>query len=130
MISAKMFKFLLVGVVGFFVDASVLVSLEKYVFGNYYISRVFSFSMAVFVTWLLNRNYTFNSSSVVTKRREYSRYLTVQIFGAVTNLAVFFVCLEVFPPFYGHALLFLALGAGFGMVVNFIGSAKWVFKGE
>jgi putative flippase GtrA len=68
----KIFSFGVVGGVGFVVDAGVLTLLSSKMGVNIYVSRLFSFTVAVFVTWMLNRKWVFNSDGprATTKANE------------------------------------------------------------
>ena len=83
----KIFSFGIVGGVGFAVDAGVLTLLSSKMGVNVYLARLCSFTVAVFVTWMLNRKWVFKADGprTTTKTNEYLSYLTVQIVGALIN---------------------------------------------
>jgi putative flippase GtrA len=122
--------FLLAGVVGFVVDGGLL-ALEVHVLHmNVYLARGISFAVAVTVTWLINRRLTFRSTraSEGGRGREYGRYLTVQVAGALVNLGVFSGLVAGVPSLRTLPIVPLAVGAVFGLVVNYAGSRYWVFS--
>jgi putative flippase GtrA len=122
--------FFLAGVVGFAVDSGLL-SLEVHLLHmDVYLARVISFAAAVTVTWLLNRRLAFRSarSPREGRGREYGRYLAVQIVGSLVNLAVFSALVAAFRLLHSLPIVPLAIGALFGLVVNYVGSRYWVFR--
>ena len=118
------FLFSSVGTVGFLVDAGILFVLIPY-FGPY-IARLFSFLVAVFVTWLLNRNFTFNSQNHGLS--EFKRYIASQSFGAGLNYFVYAIAIFSFEWMARFPLVALGLGSIAGLAVNFILAKKYVFK--
>ena len=95
---------------------------------NLYAARLASFAVAVTVTWALNRSWTFGQRGPAGARRSYVSYAVVQVTGALTNFLVYAVVLRLLAPTPANAVLALACGAGFGLVVNFTG-ARLVFAG-
>jgi putative flippase GtrA len=127
--SRRFAKFIAVGGVGFIVDAAVLTLAVGNFGASIYPARALSFSVAVFVTWLLNRTFVFDSvGRRVPIVAEYSRYLVTQIAGAFCNLAVFAALIEALPRLAATPVVPLAAGAVLGALVNYGGSAWWVFQ--
>lgn len=124
--------YLLVGAVGFVVDAVVLTLLVKLNIVDAYSARLLSFPPAVLVTWLLNRQLVFKSGARTFKSRtgEYGRYFTVQTLGALINLAVYMLCLALLPVLQQWPVIALAAGSAVALVFNFAGARYWVFRGE
>jgi putative flippase GtrA len=81
----------------------------------------------VLATWLLNRLYVFEPDKRASLAAEYGRYLATQIAGALTNLAVFVALIESIPRLAATPVVPLAIGALLGALVNYAGSALWVF---
>lgn len=129
MVSRRFVRFLLVGCIGFAIDAGVLVLALRHVTSSVYAARALSFSLAVFVTWLVNRTFVFAAGApgagIVT---EYGRYLATQVTGAVANLLVFVALIELMPRLADTPVVPLAVGAVAGALVNYAGSAWWVFR--
>jgi putative flippase GtrA len=119
-------KFAVVGGVGFAIDAGVL-TLAVRELSSVYTARAVSFACAVLVTWVLNRLYVFDPDKRASLAFEYGRYLATQIAGALTNLAVFVALVESIPRLATTPVVPLAIGAVLGAVVNYGGSALWVF---
>ncbi|MEO8536319.1 MAG: GtrA family protein [Betaproteobacteria bacterium] len=125
--SIRLLRFALVGAVGFVVDAGVLTAMLGSVTPSVYAARAVSFSVAVLVTWLLNRRFVFGPTQRQHAGAEYLRYLVTQVIGALTNLAVFFTLVAAFPVLTGRPVVPLAAGAVLGAIVNYWGSTLWVF---
>ena len=121
-------KFLVVGGIGFIVDAGVLTLALRHLTSSIYAARALSFSAAVVVTWLLNRTFVFSAGDSGALVGEYGRYLTTQIVGAACNLAVFVALIEAFPGLASNPVIALAVGAVLGALVNYAGSLYWVFR--
>ncbi len=120
-------RFALIGAVGFVVDGGLLVLLHTRGL-PLLAARLISFTVAVTVTWALNRRYTF------PHRRgrgfpEWRRYALVNGIGALVNLGGFFALLHRFPAWRAIPLLPLALAAGGGLIFNFWASRQIAFRG-
>ena len=126
----RLAAFATVGTVGFCVDAGVLTALVRYGGANPYAARVMSFAVAVVATWAMNRRFTFESDadSAMERASEYGRYLSVQVVGASANLAVYSVCLLIWPQLTAWLFVPLAVGSAVGLVLNFFGAKLWVFR--
>jgi putative flippase GtrA len=124
---AQLFRFGIVGIIGFCVDGGLLFVIMTFYNEPYFI-RLISFPAAVTVTWYLNRNWTFTSSSSrEIPQKEYQRYLMVQIVGAMTNYLFFLVTLKFIEQTPLGALFALAIGSLAGLLVNFLGAHHFVF---
>ena len=130
-LSYQITTFAIIGAAGFVVDGGVLTYLSVGIGVNVYVSRLISFTLASFATWLLNRKYTFRQSSDVpgfSRGREYSRYVIIQICGALINLGVFTWLVAANPALRIIPIIPLALGAGIALAFNFVGTRMWVFQ--
>jgi putative flippase GtrA len=129
MVSRRFARFILVGCIGFAVDAGVLVLALGQLTSSVYAARALSFTAAVFVTWLCNRTFVFVASgSGAAVVAEYGRYLVTQVTGALANLLIFVVLIELVPRLAATPVVPLAVGAVAGALVNYAGSAWWVFR--
>jgi putative flippase GtrA len=124
--------FLLVGAIGFIVDGGLLTFLVQGLERDVYSSRAISFVCATLTTWQLNRAIVFRANGALRANPgiEYGRYFLVQIFGALANLSVFFFLVTQYEVLLRLPIVPLALGACFGLVVNYTGARFWVFQGE
>jgi putative flippase GtrA len=117
-------KFVLVGGVGFGIDYGVLRLLVTGWDWHWALARIPSFALAVGVTWILNRAFTFGSSNRWIG--ESYRYLVTQSIGSAINLLVFSGIVMVFGA--GALFMPLAVGALAGLVSNFLMSKYVVFS--
>ena len=122
----RLFRFALVGGVGFIVDATVLTLLVNGLGYDHYASRAVSFSLAVTVTWLLNRRWVFQAGSPTG--REYSGYFAVQLLGAFINLGVYVLVIELVPALAAIPVVPLAVGSAVAMFSNFLLARRFVFR--
>ncbi len=122
--------FVVVGAVGFVVDACILATLvHGYQWGDY-TARLVSFAFAVTVTWLLNRSYVFTSTRTRNRRSEYTRYLTVQGMGMAINFLVYSLCIASNQLMDKWPVLALAVGSAVALIFNYAGARVFVFIGE
>jgi putative flippase GtrA len=126
----KLIYFTFVGGVGFLVDASILTLLSQYYGLNIYLARVVSFSSATMATWVLNRKIVFRQEVDPDrpKSEEYARYLLVQTTGGGVNLLIFTLLIMVTPSLESYPIIPLAVGAIFGLAINFTGVRYWVYS--
>ncbi len=122
-------RFVVVGGLGFVMDTSLLQVFLRLGLG-YYTGRIPSFLIACAVTWVINRLWTFKTGRQTGKARSAALYLSVQCVGWAANLAVYALCLYLFPWLkqWPSIMLPLVLGAAAGMVVNFLGSKHLAFR--
>jgi putative flippase GtrA len=119
-------RFLLVGTVGFAVDAAILLLLIHIGGMSRLWARIPSFLAAVTVTWLLHRNFTFsNANQVAPSIREWLRFTLANAFGNGANLAIYALLVGLFA---WEALPALAVASVAALGVNYGLSARWVFK--
>ena len=112
-------RFLLVGGIGFLVDATVLTVLTHFAGWTPWQARAVSFPAAVLVTWGLNRRYTFKGRGPERTSVEALLYFGIQTLGAIINLAVFSACLARFPQLRSVPALALAAGSIAALACNF-----------
>jgi putative flippase GtrA len=121
-------RFVAVGCVGFVVDGGILTILNS-IFGFALLqARLVSFSVAVTVTWILNRQQTFADRKDHRVVREWSRYAAVNALGALLNLGIFFWLLHQFKVLNNAPLVPLAIAALVALVFNFIASRQIAFR--
>lgn len=125
----QLVKFSLIGVIGFFIDGYTLIYLFNELDLNIVISRVISFSFAVLVTWFLNRTLTFTRNKQ-SKKIEYSKYLVVQVFGALINFSIFLSLIYIFKSLENMLLVPLGLGAIVSLFFNFYFTKVKVYNND
>ncbi|MGA2399057.1 MAG: GtrA family protein [Steroidobacteraceae bacterium] len=113
-------RFVLIGFVGFIVDASILHLLVSGAGARPIAGRVGSFFCASFVTWRLNRRYTFAGHSTGNGSfYEWLRYIWASGVGAAVNYSMFAVLVVTLPLVAATPTLGVAAGSLAGMIVNF-----------
>ena len=121
------FRFCVVGAIGFVTDAGMLaLLLENNV--SQYTARVLSFPVAVFVTWWLNRIWTFSQAGRAKTGKQIMRYFTVQCLGAAVNFMFYFALLQFIEPTAANAVFALAVGSAAALIINYLGSRFHVFR--
>ena len=125
----KLPGFLIVGTIGLLVDAAVLALLVfGFGWGNYS-ARLVSFSLAVTVTWVLNRNFVFSDGKRASRKEEYMRYLTMQGVGMALNYGIYSTCIILSERMNDQPLIALFIGSACAMVINYLGLRFFVFTG-
>jgi len=119
--------FLLAGSAGFLVDAAILTALVSLAGWSPYAARIVSFSVAVTVTWYLNRNFTFRDRPAQRIGHEYLKYAIVQGVGITINYGVFSVI--VFLSAHAARLPVLALvpASAVAMFATYLGMHRFAF---
>lgn len=93
---------------------------------GYYLGRLLSFLFAVWVTWRLNRRFTFQATQSVW--REWWRYLTVMTGGGLINLGAYTLLLQVLPEARWAPAIGVVAGSAAGMTFNFISAKYFIFR--
>lgn len=125
--ASSLFRFLIVGTIGFFTDTALVYAFVFQLGWHYVVSRFLSFSIAVGATLLLNRAWTFR----IVRDRPVSRsivYVVAQISGGAVNIAVYAASASAFPIFKSWLIIPLALGSGFGLLVTYSMSRYVAFR--
>jgi putative flippase GtrA len=123
-------KFVIVGGVGFVVDAGILTLLNSFYGFSLLQSRICSVSIALTVTWFLNRQQTFSDQRSRRAIREWGRYAAVNSFGAILNMGIFFWLIHRFDSFRELPLLPLTIAASIALIFNFFASKHIAFRRE
>lgn len=123
----QFFRFACVGSVGFVIDGGLLWLLTAQDV-NPYLARGISFPVAVVVTWLLNRAWSFRLARPSSKRGQFRRYFSVQVLGSLTNYAVYALWIASLGAAQVTVLTGFALGSAIGLIVNFIGARYYAFR--
>jgi putative flippase GtrA len=123
---ARFFRFVLVGGLGFAVDAGLLALLHHGAGADPFISRVFSIAGAALFTWRMNRAVTFGASPT-RQATEGLRYAIVAALTAGFNYLVYALALTLWPalPPVGAAVIATLIAMG----VSYIGYSRFVFGG-
>ena len=119
--------FSLVGAAGFVVDAAIVWALTRSG-ANAIIAQAIAFAVAVTVTWLLNRQFTFARHASPNRLREWMHYVAANSLGAVVNNGVYVLLVLTVAMFSKEPVLAVAAGSLAGLVFNFTASRAWVFR--
>jgi putative flippase GtrA len=128
-ISHQFAGFLVVGAVGFIVDGSLLMVMMKSAGLPALMARLISFSVAVTVTWLLNRLFTFRRRASGRRLAEWRRYVAVNGVGGLINLGIFALLAGPVPGLSMHPLIAFAIASAVALIFNFAGSRTFAFRG-
>jgi len=121
---SKAARFLLVGGLGFIVDAGMLALLVANGTGPF-TARIVSILLAMLVTWRLNRSMTFGASHD-GQLREVGRYIGVAATVAALNYAIYAGILVVMPTC--PPVLATAIATGLCTIASFFGYGKFAFR--
>lgn len=122
-------RFLVVGAVGFMVDAGLLIAMMHGAGLSPVSARLVSFSVAVTVTWLLNRLWTFRCHASDRPLAEWRRYVTVNGLGGLINLGTFALLAGPVPGLGVNPLIAFASASAVALIFNFLGSRTFAFPG-
>jgi putative flippase GtrA len=121
----QLFRFAVVGLLGFLVNAGIVEALVRPVGPAR--AQLLAFPVAASATWWLNRRYTFHASGRAWQR-EWFMYLAANGLGWLANNGAYFVCIAMYPLAHRHPALAVAAGSLAGMVFNFFLSKRYVFE--
>ncbi len=125
MLDNRLKKFVVVGGIGFLVDAAILTLLVSGLNWSHLESRFISFATAVSITWYINRTRVFVATT--NAKAEYARYVSIQLVGAAINLGVYFFVIAQIPGWGRWPVLPLACGSACAMFFTFVASKHFVF---
>ena len=119
-------RFLIVGAIGFLVDAVVLLLLVHVAGLSRVWSRIPSVLIAMTATWWLHRHFTFSwARETAPSHREWLRFVFANALGNGFNLGIYWIL--VGPAGWGimSALIVASVAAA---AINYAMSARWVFR--
>lgn len=123
----EVLSFGLVGVVGYFADVLVTMTLAGFL--GVYVARIPAFIAAATTTWVLNRKYTFkNNPSSRGLLIEYLHYLATMTLGLITNYLTYALVVGLLGGGVRIVPIAVAVGSLAGMAVNFVGAKKLIYK--
>jgi putative flippase GtrA len=127
-LSPSVVRFAIVGAIGFAIDGGVMQLLTATTGTSPLIARAFSFPLALSVTWVLNRAWTFPTGRVRALLSQYRRYLGVQIAGFIINYALFAALVQSGGIWQQQPLLALVIGGFVSMITTYALSRLLVFS--
>lgn len=123
-IARRLGGFALAGFSGFFVDAGLTELLASFGMSPY-LGRVFAVAVAIGVTYMINRNLTWKERRAPVPGRR-TRYLAVSLVSIAANYLTFAAALSLVLGL--RPVFAVAAGTGVGMVMNYFGYSRLVFK--
>lgn len=123
-------RFAGVGSVGFLIEAGIVTGLTQWAGWTAWHARMPSFTTAVLVTWILNRNTTFKGRGSKNLLAEALMYFGTQAGGAAINLLIFGIALQILPRLQSVPVFALALGSIGGLVFNYVVAATLIYSTE
>ena len=120
----KFARFLLVGGLGFVVDAGGLLLLTGQG-ADPFVARLASIALAMLVTWRLNRSFTFGPSRG-SQLGEATRYLSVALSVAALNYTIYALLLLAFPGC--PPVVATAVSTGICTLASFVGYGRVAFR--
>jgi putative flippase GtrA len=122
-------QFVLIGGIGFLIDAAGLYMVIQYAGLDAYTARFTTFPVPILATWLLNRRFTFREHNTSNKTREYSIYFLVQVCGLAFNFSVYSIAVYSSPFIMQYPIFAQAMGSIAAMVFNFYAVRRYAFTG-
>jgi putative flippase GtrA len=126
-VHSQFFLFSLSGVAGFVFDASIVWALT-YMAIDAIVAQGVAFSVAVTVTWWLNRKFTFSHLSDHHVFREWLRYISANSVGAIVNNGLYVILVLSVSVMTKHPVFAVAIGSLAGLSFNFTASRLLVFR--
>ncbi len=123
----RLARFLLAGSAGFTVDALLLSALVSGLHWSPYAARALSFSIAMIITWHLNRTLTFRDRTSPRMGPEFVRYVLVQIGGVVVNYGTFSALVTLSGQAQRWPVLALVPAAAAAMCFTYLGMHYYAF---
>ncbi|MBW1616033.1 MAG: glycosyltransferase family 2 protein [Deltaproteobacteria bacterium] len=117
-----------VGASGFVIDLSVYIGLQKLFNVNHILARGLSFWAAASSNWALNRKITFKTKTKSSKLKQWASFLIASLLGFSANFGIYYLLTGYVPFFKKHLIAAFIIGISFGLFINFILSASFVFK--
>ena len=116
------------GVLGFIVDAGVLIALVTGLHEDRFSAKIISFVCAATATWLFNRNFTFRGHRRHTRLGEWMRYMFAMSGGGVCNYIAFSALVLAFNFDKQWLVLPQIAGSIAGLGVNYLASRYWIYR--
>jgi putative flippase GtrA len=123
----KLLRFAIAGGIGFCVDAGLLALLLHTTPLGPFIARLIAIAIAMAVTWIFNRRFTFDKSRH-SLAVEGFRYGSVGITSAIVNYGIYAALLLAIPSLQPLAAMVFATAAS--MLFSFFGYSRFVFRSE
>lgn len=124
----EVFRFGVVGTVGFLMDATVL-TLAMFAGTGPWLGRAFSYLAGASTTFALNRAWTFRTADRSRPvAQDWSVFLLVNLVGFACNYGTYAALIAGVPLVRDFPILGVAAGSLAGMTGNFLLSRRYVFR--
>lgn len=120
-------RFAIVGALGFVADVGILYLTLHLGFG-YFSGRAISFLCAVWVTWSVNRRFTFSSRTSTSALKEGLRYIAAMSLGGLINYGAYTIVVMHIHGIPFLPLFAVAIGSIAGLIINYLTAKLWVFN--
>lgn len=120
----RLFRFALVGGIGFIVDVGLTLGLIHQG-ADPYSSRILGLALAMLTTWRLNRALTFGASDT-SQASEGVRYFVVAILTALLNYLIYaglLLSISGMMPVFA-----VVLATGVSMIASYLGYSRFAFR--
>ena len=127
----QLFYFLIVGSIGFIIDAGGVFLLSHMLDFSPILIRIPPFICAIFVTFYLNWKYTFSTASGaehIGLAKAVVKYMSANAASQGLNFAIYTGLVMGFSIFYNAPYLAVTLGSLSVMFLSFALSKYWIFK--
>jgi len=124
-ISAELLKYSIVGVLGVFLNLSLLFVLTEFAHFYYICSAVFAWFVASALNFCLDKVWAFKKKSEDGFFREYPRYILIMIISLVLNLGVLYFLTEVCGIYYMYSQ---SIGIFLLRSLTFSYNKLWTFR--
>jgi putative flippase GtrA len=127
-LAMQFLRFGMVGGCGFVVTTLVVYVTRPWI-GNY-LAIIPGFLIAVTVTWLLNRMWTFRGHGrrALPLHREWSLFVATNLAGFLINAGTYWTLIALSPLCAANPVIALLVGTLVGMFVNFAFARRVVFR--
>lgn len=124
---SEIVRFGISGIAGFIVDAGIVALFTQEFEIGPIVAQVIAFTVAVTVTWLINRHWTFAEHASERWLHEWTRYVAANSVGAVVNNGIYAILVLTLAVFAKNPVLAVAAGSMAGIGFNFSSSKLFVF---
>ncbi|MEZ9823054.1 GtrA family protein [Shewanella sp. 10N.286.45.A1] len=121
-------QFLMVGAAVFVVDGTLFLLFSQQLNFPLLPARVGAFLIAVFLSWIGNRCWTFRSRQQVAKGRQLLTTVVVSSVAAVANLSTFYWVSQLLGNTMLDAALAFSIGVLVGLILNWLGANFWTYR--
>lgn len=121
-------QFLLVGAAVFVVDGTLFFLFSQQLNFPLMPARACAFMIAVLLSWMGNRCWTFRSRQQVAKVRQLLISVVVSSIAAAANLSAFYWVSQLLGKTMLDAALAFSVGVLVGLTLNWLGANFWTYR--